>query len=104
MRLYRSGLSRTGRTMKEIDSTKYRYCDILNMFFIYKNEDCDAEAIDKGFFNYTREEVFILNCLRIFTEYGLYEDVDKSLPISTICDYASIAAETVIDDYDCDQY
>ena len=43
----------------ETDSTKYRYCDILNMFFIYKNEDCDAEAIDKGFFNYTREEVFI---------------------------------------------
>ena len=33
----------------ENDSTKYRYCDILNMFFIYKNEDCDAEAIDKGF-------------------------------------------------------
>ena len=76
----------------------------LICFFIYKNEDCDAEAIDKGFFNYTREEVFILNCLRIFTEYGLYEVVDKSLPISTICDYASIAAETVIDDYDCDQY
>lgn len=45
--------------MMENDSTKYRYCDILNMFFIYKNEDCDAEAIDKGFFNYTREEVFI---------------------------------------------
>ena len=88
----------------ENDSTKYRCCDILNMVFLYKNEDYDAEAIDKGFFNYTREEVFILNCLRIFTEYGLYEDVDKSLPISTICDYASIAAETVIDDYDCDQY
>lgn len=88
----------------ENDSTKYRCCDILNMVFLYKNEDCDAEAIDKGFFNYIREEVFSLNCLRIFTEYGLYEDVDKSLPISTICDYASIAAETVIDDYDCDQY
>lgn len=90
--------------MKKIDSTKYRCCDILNMVFLYKNEDYDAEAIDKGFFNYTREEVFILNCLRIFTEYGLYEDVDKNLPISTICDYASIAAEAVIDDYDCDQY
>ena len=46
----------------------------LICFFIYKNEDCDAEAIDKGFFNYIREEVFILNCLRIFTEYGLYEE------------------------------
>lgn len=43
----------------ENDSTKYRCCDILNMVFLYKNEDCDAEAIDKGFFNYTREEVFI---------------------------------------------
>ena len=54
MSLYRSGLSRTGRTMKKIDSTKYRCCDILNMVFLYKNEDCDAEAIDKGFFNYRR--------------------------------------------------
>lgn len=40
--------------MKKIDSTKYRCCDILNMVFLYKNEDCDAEAIDKGFFNYRR--------------------------------------------------
>ena len=35
-------------------------------------------------------------------KYGIYEDVDKSLSVSTICDYASIAAETVMENYDCD--
>lgn len=35
-------------------------------------------------------------------KYGIYEDVDKNLPFSTICDYASIAVETVMENYDCD--
>jgi len=61
--LYRSGLSRTGRTMKKIDSTKYRYCDILNMVFLYKNEDCDAEAIDKGFL-IIQEKRFLFKLLK----------------------------------------
>lgn len=35
-------------------------------------------------------------------KYGIYEDVDKSLPISAICDYASMAIETIKENYDLD--
>ena len=35
-------------------------------------------------------------------KYGIYENIDKSLSISTICDYASMAAETIMENYDCD--
>lgn len=35
-------------------------------------------------------------------KYGIYENIDKNLPINTICDYASMAAETIIENYDCD--
>lgn len=35
-------------------------------------------------------------------KYGIYENVDDKLPVSTICDYASMAAETVMEKYDCD--
>lgn len=35
-------------------------------------------------------------------KYGIYEDVDHNLPISTVCDYASLAIETIMDSYDCD--
>ena len=35
-------------------------------------------------------------------KYGVYEHVDKSLPVSTICDYALMAEESIVDDYDCD--
>ena len=32
-------------------------------------------------------------------KYGIYKNIDKNLPITTICDYASMAAETVMEDY-----
>ena len=35
-------------------------------------------------------------------KYGIYENIDKNLPITTICDYASMAAETIMENYDCD--
>jgi len=35
-------------------------------------------------------------------KYGIYENIDKTLPISTACDYASLAKETVMNSYDCD--
>ena len=35
-------------------------------------------------------------------KYGIYENIDKSLSISTICDYASMAAETIMENYACD--
>ena len=35
-------------------------------------------------------------------KYGVYENVDKSLPISVLCDYAAMAGETIMDNYDCD--
>lgn len=35
-------------------------------------------------------------------KYGIYENIDERLPVSTICDYASMAAETVMENYDCD--
>jgi len=35
-------------------------------------------------------------------KYGIYEHIDKSLPISTICDYALMAEESIVDNYDCD--
>ena len=35
-------------------------------------------------------------------KYGVYENIDKSLPIATICDYAQMAEESIVDNYDCD--
>ena len=35
-------------------------------------------------------------------KYGIYENIDKSLPISTICDDAIMAEESIINNYDCD--
>lgn len=35
-------------------------------------------------------------------KYGIYENIDKSLPITTICDYTSMATETIMENYDCD--
>ena len=35
-------------------------------------------------------------------KYGVYENVDKSLPVSTICDYAAMAEESIMDNYNCD--
>ncbi len=35
-------------------------------------------------------------------KYGVYENIDKNLPVSTICDYAAMAEESIIDNYDCD--
>lgn len=32
-------------------------------------------------------------------KYGIYKNIDKNLSIATICDYASMAAETVMEDY-----
>lgn len=35
-------------------------------------------------------------------KYGVYENIDKQLPVSTICDYAFMAEESIMDSYDCD--
>lgn len=35
-------------------------------------------------------------------KYGIYTNIDKTLPISTACDYASLAKETVMNSYDRD--
>lgn len=35
-------------------------------------------------------------------KYGIYKNIDKNLPITTICYYASMAAETVMEDYNHD--
>ena len=35
-------------------------------------------------------------------KYGVYENIDKTLPITTICDYAAMAIETIMDNYDQD--
>ena len=35
-------------------------------------------------------------------KYGIYKNIDKNLSITTICDYASMAAETVMEDYNRD--
>lgn len=34
-------------------------------------------------------------------KYGVYENIDKHLPFSAICDFAAMALETVEDHYDC---
>ena len=41
-----------------------------------------------------------INGLKV--KYGIYTNIDKSLSISTICDYAAMAQETITDSYDCD--
>lgn len=35
-------------------------------------------------------------------KYGVYEDIDKNLPISTACDYAAIVCDTIMENYECD--
>ncbi len=35
-------------------------------------------------------------------KYGVYKDIDKRLPVSAICDCASMAEESIADNYDCD--
>ncbi len=35
-------------------------------------------------------------------KYGIYEDIDKNLPISTCYDYVSLAIETIMESYDHD--
>lgn len=35
-------------------------------------------------------------------KYGVYKNIDKTLPISIICDYASMAEEAIMENYDCD--
>lgn len=35
-------------------------------------------------------------------KYGIYENIDKSLPVSTVCDYASLTAEAIMESYECD--
>lgn len=35
-------------------------------------------------------------------KYGIYENVNRNQSVSTLCDYASLAAETITDNYDCD--
>lgn len=35
-------------------------------------------------------------------KYGIYKNIDKNLSITTICDYTSMAAETVMEDYNRD--
>ena len=39
---------------------------------------------------------------RLKVKYGIYENIDKSLPVSTLCDYASMAEESIMANYDCD--
>ena len=34
-------------------------------------------------------------------KYGVYENIDKQLPFSVICDYASMALTAIMDHYDC---
>ena len=35
-------------------------------------------------------------------KYGVYANIDRQLPVSVICDYASMAEESIADNYDCD--
>ena len=38
----------------------------------------------------------------LMVKYGVYKDIDKRLPVSAICDCASMAEESIADNYDCD--
>ena len=38
----------------------------------------------------------------LMVKYGVYIDIDKRLPVSAICDCASMAEESIADNYDCD--
>lgn len=35
-------------------------------------------------------------------KYGVYKNIDTTLPISTLCDYAAMAEESIMENYDCD--
>lgn len=38
----------------------------------------------------------------LMVKYGVYKDIDKRLSVSAICDCASMAEESIADNYDCD--
>lgn len=41
-----------------------------------------------------------INGLKV--KYGVYKNIDRSLSFSTICDYASMAEESITESYNCD--
>ena len=52
--------------------------------------------------NYINEFVENAPIKGIKIKYGIYKNIDKNLSIATIYDYASMAAETVMEDYNHD--
>ena len=52
--------------------------------------------------NYILRPLKRINFNCFVEQIGIYKNIDKNLSITTICDYASIAAETVMEDYNRD--
>ncbi len=52
--------------------------------------------------NYILRPLKRINFNCFVEQIGIYKNIDKNLSITTICDYASMAAETVMEDYNRD--
>ena len=69
-------------------------------FLCLLSDDCELDH--RRMDNVINEFVENAPIKGIKIKYGIYKNVDKNLSITTICDYASMAAETVMEDYNRD--
>lgn len=65
---------------------------------MYGESNLEAQKIEHTI----REIIQKAPIIGVKVKYGIYENIDKNIPITTICDYAYITAETVMENYDCD--
>ena len=52
--------------------------------------------------NYILRPLKRINFNCFVEQIGIYKNIDKNLSITTICDYVSMAAETIMEDYNHD--
>lgn len=69
-------------------------------FLCLLSDDCELDH--RRMDNVINEFVENAPIKEIKIKYGIYKNIDKNLSIATICDYASMAAETVMEDYNHD--
>ena len=69
-------------------------------FLCLLSDDCELDH--RRMDNVINEFVENAPIKGIKIKYGIYKNIDKNLSIATIYDYASMAAETVMEDYNHD--
>ena len=90
--------------MASVYNTKFKYGLLAKKgkasFLCLLSDDCELDY--RRMDNVINEFVENAPIKGIKIKYGIYKNIDKNLSIATICDYASMAAETVMEDYNHD--